>query len=327
MADNKKQIYFWFGENDFEIHEKISQWISAFEKKYSGLNVIIFDLKENKGKDLAKEIKNALQVDSLFGTNKLVILKNFLLPQKKLDVEIEPLVFGIFEKISPTFFVVFSQKESPDRRGKLYKTIQKGIKAGTVESKEFSLPRANALESWIADRAKKYGAIFDGNAVSELSALCGGDLWQIDGELNKLANYKKGQKISGADIRLLVKGKYNEDIFELMDSISAKNKVKALKLFQDQIDSGANEIYLLTMLIRQFRILWQIKEAGSMPPDEIARQLRIHPFVVRKTMGYMREFTPAQLKEIYGQLLQMEIMIKTKSVNFEVLFDLLIAKI
>lgn len=331
MADTKKQIYLWHGNNDFEIHEKVNQWRDIFEKKYTSLNVSIFDLKDgNPRGDLYKDLKNALQVDSLFGSNKLIVLKNFLSTTAKLDKDSQELLINFFDKVSATFFIIFIEIGNPDKRGKIYKTLVDQSKAGNTEIKEFILPNENKLGHWISARAKKYGAHIDPTGISYLITLVGPDLWQLDQELCKLASYKKDALIAVSDIRLMVRGKYNEDIFSLMDAISAKNKSKAIKLFQDQIDSGANEIYLLTMIVRQFRILWQIKEfiaENPAPSEVIAREMGIHPFVVNKTMPYLRGFTSTQLRDIYKQLLQFEIQMKTKTTNFEALFDLLIAKL
>jgi DNA polymerase-3 subunit delta len=331
MADSKKQVYLWYGDNDFEIHEKVNQWRDIFEKKYSSLNFVVFDLKDGGGRgDLAKDLKNALQVDSLFGANKLVILKNFLGANTKLDKDSQELLINFFDKLSESFFIIFVEIGAPDKRGKIYKTLISREKSGSAELKEFILPRDNILARWVAERAKKYNAVLDASSISFLVSLVGPDLWQLDQELCKLASYKKNALITNEDIKLLVHGKYNEDIFALMDAISAKNKIKALKLFQDQIDSGANSIYLLTMMIRQFRILYQIKEFSAnnnFTADIIGRETGIHPFVVRKTIPYLRGFTTVQLKTIFQQLLQFEIQMKTKSTNFEALFDLLIAKL
>ena len=88
MAKTKKQIFLWFGDNDYEISQQTKKWVNAFEKKYSNLNITKFDFIENKGnKNFIIDLKNALQVDSLFGANKFIILKDFL--EAKLNIEIE----------------------------------------------------------------------------------------------------------------------------------------------------------------------------------------------------------------------------------------------
>jgi len=326
MAENQKQLFLWFGANDYEIFEQVKRWSEVFSKKYSGLNIVKFDYKEKGNKDeLLKDIKNALQVNSLFGNNKLVILRNFL--DIKINKDLQELLMSSIDKLADGFFAIFIEDDKPDARGKLFKAINDLAKKKIAEVKEYLLPRNQDLIAWVKKAAEKEGALFNPKALELLIAMVGNDLWQLDAEIKKLANYKKNQEITAADVDLLIKGKFNDDIFQLMDAIGTKNRVKALKLFQDQIDSGANDVYLLTMLERQFRINLQIKESlsnGNLSANELASELHMHPFVVQKTMQQCGKFSLAELKEIYNKLLDFEIKLKTTKINFELMFDLMI---
>lgn len=330
MAEASKQIFLWFGDNDYEIAEKLKGWVKVFEKKYSNLNIIVFDFEEAKSKQtFLVEIKNALQVDSLFGINKLIVLKNFLSKKSKVTQEMAELIISALDKLSANFFVVFVEKEKPDAKSSLLKKIQSLEKSGQAEISEFIRPRQSELGKWIVAQAKKNNVEISPGAVNLMIVSVGNDLWQLALEMVKLANYKVG-RIEEADVKLLVRGKYNDDIFALMDAISEKNKAKALKLFRDQLDGGANEMYLLTMLVRQFRILWQVKEAlnkRALTSDALARELKIHPYVAKRSMIFAKNFSLEQLKALYGKLLEFDIKIKTSNTSFELLFDLLIARI
>lgn len=325
-----KQIFFWHGENDYEISTKIAYWVGLFEKKYSNLNIIYFDLAESKqNKGFLADVKNALQVDSLFGSNKLIVFRSFIIPNKKIDEEVEELILRMLEKLAVNFVLVFIQKEKPDARTKVYKKLVELQKQGKAEIEEFHLPKDATLSRWIMSEVKKNQAEIEPTAASLLAATVGNDLWQLAQEITKLANYKRGEKIANVDVTLLVKGKFNDDIFQLMDAISEKNKKRALKLFSDQLDSGANEIYLLTMLTRQFRILWQVKDLlkeQNMPSEEVAKRLKIHPYVAKRTMIFIKNFSLDELKKIYATLLDFDIKIKTGKASFDLLFDMLIVK-
>lgn len=333
MVENQKQLFLWFGANDYEIFEQVKRWSEVFSKKYSSLNIAKFDYKEKGNKDeLLKDIKNALQVNSLFGNNKLVILRNFL--DIKINKDLQELLMSSVDKLADGFFAIFIEDDKPDARGKLFKVIKDLAKKRIAEVKEYLLPRNQDLISWVKKAAEKEGAVFNPKALELLIAMVGNDLWQLDSEIKKLASYccenhgnHDNHEIMVVDVDLLVKGKFNDDIFQLMDAIGTKNRVKALKLFQDQIDSGANDVYLLTMLERQFRINLQIKEAlsnGNLSANELASELHMHPFVVQKTMQQCGKFSLAELKDIYGKLLDFEIKLKTTKINFELMFELMI---
>jgi len=330
MAEKQKQLFLWFGANDYEIFEQVKLWSEVFSKKYSGLNIAKFDYKEKGNKDeLIKDIKNALQVNSLFGNNKLVILKNFL--DIKINKDLQELLLSSIDKLSDGFFAIFIEDDKPDARGKLFKAIKDLEKKKIAEVKEYLLPRNQDLIIWVKKAVEKENALFNPKALELLIAMVGNDLWQLDCEIKKLSNYNHvnldNHEIMVVDVDLLVKGKFNDDIFQLMDAIGTKNRAKALKLFQDQIDSGANDVYLLTMLERQFRINLQIKEAlsqGNLSANELASELHMHPFVVQKTMQQCGKFSLPELKDIYNKLLDFEIKLKTAKINFELMFDLMI---
>jgi len=329
MPENKKQVYLWHGANDFEISEQISAWSRIFKKKYSSLNILFFDFDAGGRDELYGKIKNALQVDSLFGLNKFVVFKNFLSAGNRLDEEIGQLIADSLRHLSTNFFIIFSENELSETKSVIYQAIQELVEARKAEIKKFDLPKANQLASWIMARAKKYRAIFSPEAINLLAAAVGNDLWQIDREIHKLANYKK-DKILGDDISALVRGKYNDDIFELTDALSAKNAKKAGRLIVEQIKSGANEMYLLTMLARQFRIFLQLQDLlarGTVSAEQAASLLKIHPYAAKKSLMSVKNFSFEQLKKIYRRLLDIEYRIKTGASDFETEFSLLIAEL
>lgn len=329
MPNQLQQIFIWYGDNDFEISQTLRAWMQAFSQKYTGLNLVRFDFQDYRNKDkLIDELKNSLQVNSLFGANKLIVLKNFLL--KECPAPISELLMLSVEKITDGFFIIFTQKNKPDSRLKIFKFIQNLSKKGQAQIQEFSQPKGLQLNQWIKNQVKASQSQIEPGAIELLAALVGNDLWQLDAEIQKLVNYNKGQSIKDSDVKLLVKGKFNDDIFQLMDAIGHKNKKQAIKLMKDQLDSGANEMYLFTMLVRQFRLVRMVKEAqqqGLVNKDEIASEIKQHPFVVQKTIGQSSIFPNSRLIEIYSKLLEFEYSLKSKNIKFKILFDKFIAEL
>ena len=135
MSTSTKQVFLWHGDNDYAIRKKISQWLELFQKKYTGLNVVKLDALEfsRNQEALIAELKNSFQVNSLFGSNKLLVLRNFLVaskeksdtPKKKTDknTDLVDLLLESLEKLPATFFVVFWQGTKADTRLKLFKSL------------------------------------------------------------------------------------------------------------------------------------------------------------------------------------------------------------
>src|SRR3989339_832001 len=161
---------------------------------------------------------------------------------------------------------------------------------------------------------------------------------EISGEKmskNKLFNFKKGNSgeqgaaIQKEDILLMSRGNFNENIFALTDAISQKNKALALSLFEQELEGGTADTYLVHMITRQIKILLQIKEAleQGLTPRKIINKLKFHPFVVQKTSVQAKNFTLAKLKNILSLLVYIDQKIKTGKVDAKTGLELLIVKI
>lgn len=203
------------------------------------------------------------------------------------------------------------------------------------------------LAQWILKEVEANGVKIDRQAAGLLSELVGSDLWQLSGEIGKLAAYcrKRGKKNEGRDgvievrdVNLFVRGNFDENIFALADALGGKNKKQFFKLLDEQIETGLSEHYIFSMLVRQFRIILQVKEAVAeeysflSPGDpgvrqKIAVKLGLHPFVVSKALLQSKNYTVADLKKIYGKMLGVDMRTKRTNLDPRVLLDLLATEI
>ncbi|MFZ5559904.1 MAG: DNA polymerase III subunit delta, partial [Patescibacteria group bacterium] len=122
------------------------------------------------------------------------------------------------------------------------------------------------------------------------------------------------------NVELLVRPGIDLNIFDMVDALGQKNKSRVLKLFSQHIEKGEDEFYLLSMFIYQIRNLLRIK---STP---IAK-LDLHPFVIRKTLYQVKNFTFEELKKIYYQLMTIDLEAKTGKTDIMIALELFLAKI
>ena len=159
-------------------------------------------------------------------------------------------------------------------------------------------------------------------------------------QINKLINYKasqklhlgddeKGTEINIEDVKGLVRGQFDENIFALTDAISARNKTQAAKLLEEQVEAGLTDSYLLTMIVRQFKILMQIRQAldSGLTSRKIITLLKLHPFIVQKGIGQARNFNLNTLKSIFSKLVEIDYLMKSGKADVKPALSLLIAKI
>ena len=91
------------------------------------------------------------------------------------------------------------------------------------------------------------------------------------------------------------------------------NKTQALKLLEEQYAAGLSEEYLIAMLVRQFKILLQIRDAidANLSQAEMTSRLKLHPFVVKKGLSQARNFSADNLKRCLNELVGLDFFNKT----------------
>ena len=197
--------------------------------------------------------------------------------------------------------------------------------------KRFDPPNAKVLPRWIEKRVRKYGGEIQPQAARQLAAVVGTDLRLLDQEIVKLVTYTQsptgGQAITIADIETAVPYAQAAVVFDLVDALGRRDGRTAAQTLHRLLDAGEHPLGLLAMIVRQFRLLIQVKElkAGGSTPHDIAKALRLHPFPARKLHTQATHFTAAQLEAVYRHLLDTDVAIKTGKIDPEVALDLLVA--
>lgn len=323
-------IIFLHGPDTYRSRQQLKFYKEGFVKKYdpSGLNVVTLD----GGKLSFEEFRQACGSVGFLSKKRLVIVENLIKGNK--DKKIQPDIVDYLDKelTKDTVLIFWEEEEEGDWKKKKKKARQPHpLLARLDKEKEefFGLLRAEELNRWIRNEVKQRGGKIDSAAVLELASMVGADLWAMISEIDKLISYKNKKPIMADDVRQVVKTKFDENIFHLTDALAEKNAPLSFQLISDQIQSGSHELYILAMLIRQFRILLQVKEIISQEPNyyTVASRLGLHPFVAQKAILAGRKFSLEELKKIYGLLLNIDIKIKTSQDDPRVLFDLLVMKV
>ncbi len=180
------------------------------------------------------------------------------------------------------------------------------------------------ISSWIQEKFKEYGKQISKENADFLFSLTGNNLRIIKSEIDKLVNYSSEREINLDSIKKLTSYTLNDDIFLFSEKIANKKRVEATKLLEEQLRSGFSPIYLLTMIVRQYRILLEIKSAldGQIKVNTLAQYLSLHPFVIKKSMNSVNLYSLNDLKLIYRKLLQLDKLTKTSKLKSETLLNL-----
>ena len=127
----------------------------------------------------------------------------------------------------------------------------------------------------------------------------------------------------------MIKPRIEVDIFKTIDALASKNKKQALELLQKHLNGGDNPLYLLSMIVYQFRNLLLIKELSGkkLMYASIVKKSGLHPYVVKKNYFTCSQFSFEELKNIYKKIFQFDLDIKTGKMEPETALNLLVSMI
>jgi DNA polymerase-3 subunit delta len=226
--------------------------------------------------------------------------------------------------------LVLVETEAAPRNERPYKELARLAEAGRAEIVLCEAPEERDLPEWVLRRAKQKGGTIERDAAFDLATSIGRNLRLLDNELDKLITYRAGfGSIRREDVRLLVAYTQEANIFDMVDAIGQQDGPKAVRLLRELERDGAAPLYLLSMIVRQFRILVQVADQMSqgLGKDEIAKAIGLHPFPTQKAMQQCRHWRMSDLEQAYDRLLETDLAIKTGKLPDDLALDLLVVEL
>lgn len=286
-----------YGPDTYRSLKRLNQVKEDFLQKNGEVNLSIFEENFN-----LEEIKSIIQSFPFLGSERMVVFKNFFKTKKTESLE---KIESILQKTPPSTHIIFWEEGEVE--------ISKSLFEKMVQKEHFPLLVGQELNKWVEKEIVSQGGKVSSSSIDVLVGYVGNDLWQLSQEIQKLVNYSS--LVSVENINQLVKANLSSNIFDMVDAIGQKNPKKAIKIMHDLLSSGENEVYLLTMIIRQIRNILLIKDALKVKNDTnfLAREFNLHPFVIKKTLSQINNFSIEELKMIYQKLLETDTALKTSS--------------
>lgn len=320
-------IIFFYGDDQFRSHQKLLEIKDKYLKSdKSGSGLSSFDFEDRA---FVKDIIDVCSMPNLLAPKRLVMIKRII--RNGLEGE-QKIMLEYLEKNKKSLeededlVIVFWEENISKKTNKLFKLL------GTLDKKqEFEKLAGVKLDSWILKRIKELdvGANISKTALEKLIAYCGNETLILNTELQKLVNYVNGRMISDQDIEILVRANIDANIFATIETLASGNKKQALKFLHDHLSKGDDPFYIMSMFIYQFRNLLKVADLAEkrIPEYEIAKLTKMHPFVVRKSLRQIRDFTFARLKGIYNKLLDIDVKVKTGKMDMKLALDVFIVEI
>ncbi|MBU2028482.1 DNA polymerase III subunit delta [Patescibacteria group bacterium] len=321
-------IIFLYGEDAFRSNLKLRALKDKFllsDTSASGLSILDYEEKGQKKEEV--RLLDILESANLLSSKRLVIIKRIVSQGSKDDQEnILTYLKKKRKKIEEDkdLIIIFWEDILNQKKNALFQFLTS--EKEEIKQQEFKKLLGAKLEQWILKRMQElFGKItISQKALEKLIVFCGNDTQILNNEIMKLANFCDQKTIQEKDVENLVQASLSSNIFSIIDAMAESRKKDALLFLHQHLEKGEDPFYLFSMLAYQLRNMLKIadlKENFDYPEREIIRVSQMHPYVVRKTLNQIRNFSFAKLAKLYQKLSQLDMMMKTGKIGAELALD------
>ena len=316
-------LIFLYGPDSYRLKQNSNVVLNNYRKKHPGGVFFKYDLSDTS--EIIK-VEDAVKSGSLFGEIKLIVLKN-VFSNKAGSERMGELIRTqnlLKEKDTVLLFIEHQEEKELAKNKTLFNLLAEKVNM----VKNFEHLQGASLANWIKNEFMARKCSVEPDAIRELITTTGNDSWALVNEIEKLSNYTGQTSITKEDVALLGFKKTDLNIFDFVDAIAGKNKARAYEILFKEIKNGRDPYYLLTMIVYGFRNLLTVKDLSDrrMSLDDIVKKARLHPFVARKAYQSVGKFSLAELKNVYGHLLDLDTRSKEGIANLtDSLFNFILA--
>lgn len=284
---NYQPVYFLHGEEPYFI-DLISNVIAG---------EVLADTERDFNQTIiyGKEVE-PLQLISLAKQFPMMSDRQVIIIKEAQDIKNWDAFVSYFENPQPSTVLTICYKYKKfDSRKKVFKAATKaGVIFQSDKVKDYQ------LVAWIENMVKAKGYEITPKASNLLAEFLGNDLGRIIGELEKLSLLlEKGTKINDVHIEENIGISKDYNIFELTNSIAAKDLVSANKIIKyfEQNPKAGNMVVVTGNLFSFFQRLMQVHFLSQKTPEAIASNLKVHPFVARQLLTQSRSYPPKKIAQ------------------------------
>jgi DNA polymerase-3 subunit delta len=286
------------GENDVLRQEALRQITAEFLLEHDAMGLERLDGEETS----YERMHEAAQSLPFLASKKLIVLRT---PGANKDFAEHFEQFA--HDIAETNDVVLVEPKL-DKRLSYYKQLKR-----ETEFKEFTTLDANGLARYLVDYSKQQGGTLKANDARALVDRAGTNQLTLQHEVDKLLAYNT--TVDRASIELLTDRTPQSSIFELLDAAFAGKSKRALQLYREQREARVEPQQIIAMLIWQLHILAIVKTAGERSAETIAKDAKLNPFTVRKSLDLAGRIRLDRLKQLITSLREFDVRLKSESLS------------
>lgn len=319
------QVYVVLGQQSILMEQAREAFNQLIPEDQKVMNVGSYDMETTP---LAVALDDAMSAP-FFGDKRLVLVNKpyFLTGENKstkIDHDLDSLENYLTHPEVDTILVFMAPYEKLDGRKKIVKQLKK------VSEEVSAAPLTEqAARQLVKQQVQADGYQMEQAVLDELVTRTNADYSLMAGSISKLELFDlQTKKISLDGVRGLVPQSLDQNVFDLVNAVLAKNQQLAIQHYQDLIESQEQPIMINAILVGQFRLLIQVQVLAQrgLSQGGIASEIKAHPFRVKMAMQTVKRFSTQLLEQAYVGLVDIEQQLKTTTRNPQLLFELFMLK-
>lgn len=319
-------IIFLYGSDTFRSRKQLKKMTDKFkqERDPQGFNISILNCEQEKDNHILEQIL----ATPFLAEKRMIILENLLSVTKKTDLQEKILEYLEAKNLPEENIYIFWEGDSKPKTN-----VSKNLLSRLIQEKyaqQFEVYKGAKLSAWVNQEIQERNGKISHQALEYLVKNIGDDIWKLNSIIDQLISYKLEQEIELKDVELFLDEKIDDNIFNLVDALIAGQPKKVYQMIREQYRIGEDSQFILSMILRQIKILLELRDLydreDTSSSDILAKKLNLHPFVVKKSLPFIKKYNQDRLKNIYNKLLEIDIKTKTGQGDQSMLLDILVGK-
>ncbi len=170
------------------------------------------------------------------------------------------------------------------------------------------------LSSFVTETFHALGKECDARTADFLVFTVGRDLNQLQAEIRKIAAYHPDQpRLDPADVQALATPSTESKVFAMVDAVVAGQADKAFLTLRNLLANGENPVMILSMLLRQYRLLQQVKilQFEKKPASQIPSAMGLSGWAGSQYLRQAATYTGRQVREAVSFCLETDLQVKS----------------
>ena len=342
MEDLKKgdfpSVLLFFGEERLQVDWAVRQII----EKYVNPETYLLDVTIFQGLPPLDELVSVCETLTMFSEKRIVIIENSgLFKMKRKDGEEEESedvpdsgerkALGEYLPHIPSSTILLFREQDVDKRLQFTKMIQK-----VGDTYQFERLDAADLKVFIRNRFVKAGKALREDVAETIVELSGYlhpqstyTLYHLENDLAKILSHAEGAEVTDLDVHQTMAGDLNTYVFSFVDALASDKKGEAYELLSNMLRSGESFYKILGLLISQYELLLDIRQLQDENRSlvEMEKELKVHPFRLRKGASVAGRYTSSQLYQFVKRLYEIDRQNKSGLLNPQLALELFIGEL